>query len=106
MVYDNSGSQIDASHHRMGQLRKIRKSIYKSWEDLVQETIRVAHLTQFDYKFDFVTGKLIFTFGKNEGFPAFLSFKRNLILQTKAFFILAINQKNLITEIMAFFLLT
>ena len=82
MVYDNSGSQIYASHHRMGQLRKIRKSIYKSWEHLVQETIRVAHLTQFDYKFDFVTGKLIFTFGKNEGLsfqgdeiPSILVFK-------------------------------
>ena len=28
---------------------------------------RVAQLTQFDYKSDFVTGKLILTFRKNEG---------------------------------------
>ena len=66
IVYIDSGSQLDASHHRSGPIRKIRKGIYKSWQDLFQEIRRVALLTQFYYKFDFITGKLILTFGKNE----------------------------------------
>ena len=93
MVYGNSGSQIDASHHQTGQLGKIRKGIYKSWEDLVQEIIRVAHLTQFDYKYDLVIGKLIFTFGKNEGLsfqreenPSILGFKAKPDPTSKGFF--------------------
>ena len=67
IVYIDSGSHVNASQNRSGQLRKIRKCIYKSWEDLFQEILWVALLTQFDYKIDFVTRKLILTFGKIEG---------------------------------------
>ena len=87
MVYGNSGSQIDASHHQTGQLRKIQKGIYKSWEGLVQEIIRVAHLTQFDYKFDFITDKLIFTFSyQGEEIPSILGFKAKPDPTSEGFF--------------------
>ena len=42
VVYVNSGAELDASHHRSGQLRKICKGIYNSLDQLMQEILRIA----------------------------------------------------------------
>ena len=62
----SSGAELDASHNRTGQLRRIRKGIYNSSEVLLEEIFRIAQLKQFDYDFDTVTQKLVLKFGPNE----------------------------------------
>ena len=66
VAYVSSGAELDASHTRTGQLRKIRKGIYNSSEELLEEIYRIAQLKQFDYDFDTVTPKLVLKFGPNE----------------------------------------
>ena len=82
VAYVNSGSELDASHNRTGQLRRIRKGIYNSSEELLDEIFRIAQLKQLDYDFDTVTPKLVLKFGPNEGLsfedeevPSILGFK-------------------------------
>ena len=77
-AYVSSGAEIDASHTRTGQLRRIRKGIYNSSEELLEEIFRIAQLKLFDY----VTQKLVLKFGPNEGLsfedeevPSILGFK-------------------------------
>ena len=69
VAYVNSGAELDASNNRTGQLRRIRKGIYNSSEELLEEIFRIAQLKQFDYDFDTVTRKLVLKFGPNEGLP-------------------------------------
>ena len=69
VVYKNSGAELDASVNRSGHLRKIRKSIYSSFDKLVDEFRRIAQFKQFDFTFDKITHKLVLQFGTNEGFP-------------------------------------
>ena len=82
VAYVNSGAELDASNNRTGQLRRIRKGIYNSSEELLEEIFRIAQLKQFDYDFDTVTQKLVLKFGPNEGLsfeneevPSILGFK-------------------------------
>ena len=82
VVYSKSSAELDASIKQSVQLRKIGTGIYNSWEDLVSEIDRIAKLEQFYRRFDKVTQKLKFTFGKNEGWsfqdndiPSILGFK-------------------------------
>ena len=65
VAYVSSGAELDASHNRTGQLRRIRKGIYNSSEELLEEIFRIAQLK--DYDFDTVTQKLVLKFGPNEG---------------------------------------
>ena len=57
VAYVSSGAELDASHNRTGQLRRIRKGIYNRSEELLEEIFRIAQLKQFDYDFDTVTQK-------------------------------------------------
>ena len=82
VAYVSSGAEFDASHNRTGQLRRIRKGIYNSSEELLKEIFRIAQLKNFDYDFDTVTQKLVLKFGPNEGLsfedeevPSILGFK-------------------------------
>ena len=82
VVYVNSGAELDAPNNRSGHLRKIRKGIYTSLDQLMDELRRIAHLKQFDYTFDKITHKLVLQFGANEGLsfeneevPCILGFK-------------------------------
>ena len=82
VVYVNSGAELDASNNRSGHLRKIRKGIYTSLDQLMDELRRTAHLKQFDFTFDKITHKLVLQFGANEGLsfenkevPSILGFK-------------------------------
>ena len=82
VAYVSSGAELDASHTRTGQLRRIRKALYNSSEELMGEIFRIAQLKQFDYDFDTVTQKLVLKFGPNEGLsfedeevPSLLGFK-------------------------------
>ena len=82
VAYVSSGAELDASHNRTGQLRRIRKGIYNSSEKLLKEIFRIAQLKNFDYDFDTVTQKLVLKFGPNEGLsfedeevPSILGFK-------------------------------
>ena len=82
VAYVSSGAELDASHNRTGQLRRIRKGIYNSSEELLEEIFPIAQLKQFDYDFDTVTQKLVLKFGPNEGLsfedeevPSILGFK-------------------------------
>ena len=59
VAYVSSGAELDASHNRTGQLRRIRKGIYNSSEELLKEIFRIAQLKNFDYDFDTVTQKLV-----------------------------------------------
>ena len=67
VAYVSSGADFDASHNRTGQLRRIRKGIYNSSEELLEKIFRIAQLKNFDYDFDTVTQKLVLKFGPNEG---------------------------------------
>ena len=67
VVYVNSGAELDASHNRSGHLRKIRKGIYNSLDQLMDELRRIAHLKQFDFTFVKITQKLVLQFGATEG---------------------------------------
>ena len=67
VAYVSSGAELDASHNRTRKLRRIRKGIYNSSEELLEEIFRIAQLKQFDYDFDTVTQKLSLKFGPNEG---------------------------------------
>ena len=67
VVYVNSGAELDAPNNRSGHLRKIRKGIYTSLDQLMDELRRIAHLKQFDLTFDKITHKLVLQFGANEG---------------------------------------
>ena len=65
-----------------GQLRRNRKGIYNSSEEVLEEIFRLAQLKQFEYDFDTVTQKLVLKFGPNEGLsfeveevPSILGFK-------------------------------
>ena len=42
VVYKNSGTNLDASNNRSGHLRKIRKGIYSSLDQLMDELRRIA----------------------------------------------------------------
>ena len=82
VVYKNSGVELDASNNRSGHLRKIRKGIYSSLDQLMDELRRIAQFKQFDFTFDKITHKLVLQFGANEGFsfeneevPSILGFK-------------------------------
>ena len=84
VAYVSSGAELDASHNRTEQLRRIRKGIYNSSEELLEEIFRIAQLKQFDYDFNTVTQKLVLKFGPNEGLsfedeeaPSILGFERN-----------------------------
>ena len=67
VAYVGSSAEVDASHNRTGQLRRTRKGIYNSSEELLEETICIAQMKNFDYEFDTVTQKLFLKFGPNEG---------------------------------------
>ena len=81
VAHVNSGAELDTSHDRARQLRRIRKGIYNSSEGLLEEIFRIAQLKNFDYDFDTVTQKLVVKFGPNEGLsfddevPSILGFK-------------------------------
>ena len=66
VAYVSSGAELDASHNRTGQRRRIRKGIYDSSEELLEEIFRIAQLKTFDYDFYTVTQKLVLKFGPNE----------------------------------------
>ena len=51
VVFKNSGAEINASNNRSGHLRKIRKGIYSSFDQLM----RIAQFEQFDFTFDKIT---------------------------------------------------
>ena len=68
VVYKNSGAELDASNNRSGHLRKIRKGIYSSLDQLMDELRRIAQFKQFDFTFDKITHKLVLKFGANEDF--------------------------------------
>ena len=68
VAYVTSDAELDASHTRTGQLRRIHKGIYNSSEELLEEIFRIAQLKQFGYEFDNVTQKLVSKFEPNEGF--------------------------------------
>ena len=42
VAYISSGAELDASHNRTGQHRRIRNSIYNSSEELLEEIFRIA----------------------------------------------------------------
>ena len=65
--YVSSGTELDASHTRTGQLRRICRVLYNSSEELLEEIFRITQLKQFDYDLDTVTQKLVLKFGPNEG---------------------------------------
>ena len=44
VAYVSSGAELDASHIRTGQLQRIRKGIYNSSEELLEEIFRIAQL--------------------------------------------------------------
>ena len=67
VAYISSGAELDPSHTRTGQLRRIRKGIYNSSEEILEEIFRIAQLKQFYYDFETVTQELILKFGPNEG---------------------------------------
>ena len=82
VVYKNSRLELDASNNRSGHLRKIRKGIYTSLDQLMDELRRIAQFKQFDFTFDKITHKLVLQFGANEDFsfeneevPSILGFK-------------------------------
>ena len=82
VVYKNLGAELDASNNRSGHHRKIRKSIYSSLDQLMDELGRIAQFKQFYFTFDKITHKLVLQFGANEGFsfenkeiPNILGFK-------------------------------
>ena len=82
VAYVSSGAELDASHNRTGQLRRIRKGKYNSSEELLVEMFRIAQLKQFEYDCDTVTQKLALKFGSNENLsienkeiPRILGFK-------------------------------
>ena len=52
VVYVNSDAEVDASQQRSGHLRKIRKGIYNSLDQLMKEIVRIAHLEQLYFSFD------------------------------------------------------
>ena len=49
VVFKNSGVELDASNNRSGHLRKIRKGIYSSLDQLMDELRRIAQFKQFDF---------------------------------------------------------
>ena len=69
VVHKNLGVELDASNNRSGHLRKIRKGIYSSLDQLMDELWRIGQFKQFDFTFDKITHKLVLQFGANEGFP-------------------------------------
>ena len=82
VVYVNSGAELDAPNNRSGHLRKVRKGIYTSLDQLMNELRRIAHLKMFDFTFDKITHKLVLQFGANEGLsfeneevPSIIGFK-------------------------------
>ena len=82
VVYKNSGVELDASNNRSGHLRKIRKGIYSSLDQLMDELRRIAQFKQFDFTFDKITHKMVLQFGANDCFsfeneevPSILGFK-------------------------------
>ena len=66
-AYVSSGAEHDALHTRTGKLRRIRKGIYNSSEELLEKILRIARLNQFDYDFDTLTQTLVLKFEPNEG---------------------------------------
>ena len=68
VVYKNSGAELDASVNRSEHLRKIRKGIYSSLDQLMDELRRIAQFKRFDFTFDKITHNLVLQFGANEGF--------------------------------------
>ena len=68
VVYKNSEAELDASNTRSGHLRKIRRGIYSSLDQLMDEIRRIAQFKQFDFTFHKITCTLVLQFGANEGF--------------------------------------
>ena len=62
VVYKNSGAELDASNNRSGHLRKVRKGIYISLDQLMDELRRIAQFKQFDFTFDKITHKVVLQF--------------------------------------------
>ena len=60
--------ELDASNNRSGHLRKIRKGIYSSLDQIMDEIRRIAQFKEFDFTFDKIIHKLVSQFGANEGF--------------------------------------
>ena len=60
--------ELEASNNRSGHLRKIRKGIYSSLDQIMDELRRIAQFKEFDFTFDKTTHKLVAQFGANEGF--------------------------------------
>ena len=52
VAHVNSGAELDTSHNRNRQFRRVRKGIYNSSEELLEEISRIAQLKNFDYDFD------------------------------------------------------
>ena len=82
VVYKNLGAELDASNNCSEPLRKIRKVIYSSLDQLMDELRRIAQFKQFDFTFDKNTHKMVLQFGANEGLsfenedvPRILGFK-------------------------------
>ena len=59
VVYKNSGAELNASSNRSGLLRKHRKGIYSSLDQLMDELRRIAQFKQFDFTIDEITHKLV-----------------------------------------------
>ena len=53
VAYVSSGAELDASHNRTGQLRRIRKGINNSSVELLEDNFRIVQLKNFDYDFDY-----------------------------------------------------
>ena len=74
VVYKNSGAELDASFNGSGHLRKIRKGIYSSLDQLMDELRQIAQFKQFDFTFDKIITNEEFSF-ENEDVPSNLGFK-------------------------------
>ena len=90
VAYVSSSAEFDASHKRNGQLRRIRKGINNSSEQLLEGIFR---LNQFDYDFDTVTQKLVLKFApqevlsfEHEEIPSILGFKGTRDISNYGFF--------------------
>ena len=81
VVYVNSGAEYDASSNCSEHLRKIRKGIYSSLDQLMDKLRRIAQFKQFDFSFDKITHKLVVQFGANERF----SFENEEVLSILGF---------------------
>ena len=66
VVYINSVAKFDASHQRSGHLKKFRKCIYNSLDQLMKKNVQIAHLKQHDFSFDKIIQKLLLSLGRRK----------------------------------------